>query len=194
MSPADMVLLFLPWKHALASPSSPISIAPTTPCSIPSSNTCPWRMYAVDSLRSGLVPLWNPYSFMGTPFLANLQSTLLYPPNLLFLITGAAHGFGVSAILHLIAGGLFMLAFLRTLGLRPAAATLGALVFMFNGFTVDVAGIPHPLAVDLHVAARRAVDVRARGADAALRRGLSSARLSSRSSSSAATCRSRRIW
>ncbi len=135
MSPADMMLLFLPWKHALAS-QFPGFHGPHNPMLDPIQQYLPWRMYAVESLRSGVVPLWNPYSFMGTPFLANLQSALLYPPNVLFLLTGAAYGFGVSAILHLIAGGLLMYAFLRTLDLRPAAATLGALVFMFNGFTV----------------------------------------------------------
>jgi len=135
MSPADMLLLFLPWKHALAS-QFPGFHHPHNPMFDPIQQYLPWRIYAVESLRSGLVPLWNPYSFMGTPFLANLQSTLLYPPNLIFLLTGAAFGFGVSAILHLILGGLLMYAFLRTLALRPAAAALGALVFMFNGFTV----------------------------------------------------------
>jgi hypothetical protein len=130
-----MVLLFLPWKNALAS-QFPGFRMPHNPMLDPIQQYLPWRIYAVESLRSGLVPLWNPYSFMGTPFLANLQSALLYPPNLVFLLTGAARGFGVSAILHLIVGGLLMYGFLRALALRPAAATLGALVFMFNGFTV----------------------------------------------------------
>ncbi len=135
MSPADMLLLWLPWKHALAS-QFPGFRQPYNPMFDPIQQYLPWRIYATESLRAGLVPLWNPYQFMGTPFLANLQSTLLYPPNVPFLITGAAHGFGVSAILHLSIGGLLMFAFLRALDLRPAAALLGALVFMFNGFTV----------------------------------------------------------
>ena len=135
MSPADMLLLWLPWKHALAS-QFPDFHQPHNPMFDPIQQYLPWRIYATESLRAGLVPLWNPYQFMGTPFLANLQSTLLYPPNVLFLVTGAAHGFGVSAILHLILGGLGMFALLRSLALRPAAALLGALVFMFNGFTV----------------------------------------------------------
>ena len=135
MSPADMLLLWLPWKHALASQFPDFRQA-YNPMFDPIQQYLPWRVYATESLRAGLVPLWNPYQFMGTPFLANLQSTLLYPPNVLFLLTGAAHGFGVSAILHLSIGGLLMFAFLRALDLRPAAALLGALVFMFNGFTV----------------------------------------------------------
>jgi hypothetical protein len=134
MSPADMLLLMLPWKPLAA--QFPEFVRPHNPMLDPIQQYLPWRIYAVQSLRAGLVPLWNPYSFLGTPFLANLQSTLLYLPNVLFLIFGAAHGFGVSAIFHLAMGGLCMLALLRTLGLRPAAGVLGALVFMFNGYTV----------------------------------------------------------
>ena len=134
MLPADMCLLMLPWD--LLREQFPGFQRPHNPMFDPIQQYLPWRIYAVESLRAGAVPLWNPYSFCGTPFLANLQSTVLYPLNLLFLLTGARHGFGVSAILHLALGGLFMYAFLRTLGLRQAAGLVGALVVMFNGFTV----------------------------------------------------------
>jgi hypothetical protein len=39
----------------------------------------PWLMFARDSLRSGVLPQWNPYALAGTPFLAN-QSSKLYQP------------------------------------------------------------------------------------------------------------------
>src|SRR4029077_11713553 len=29
----------------------------------------PWTIYAVDRLKKGEIPLWNPYSQMGVPFL-----------------------------------------------------------------------------------------------------------------------------
>lgn len=135
MAPADLCLLMLPWR-ALAE-QFPGFVRPHNPLLDPIQQYLPWRIYAVECLRSGFVPLWNPYAGCGTPFLANLQSTLLYPPNALFLITGARHGFGISAILHLILGGLFMFGFLRGHRLGRVAAALGALVFMFNGFTVS---------------------------------------------------------
>jgi hypothetical protein len=134
MLPADMCLLMLPWS-ALAG-EFPGFHRIYNPMFDPIQQYLPWRIYAVDALRSGLVPLWNPYAFCGTPFLANLQSTVLYPLNLLFLAAGARHGFGLSAILHLSLGGLFMFGFLRELRLARPAALLGALVLMFNGFTV----------------------------------------------------------
>ena len=134
MSPADMCLLMLPWKSLQS--QFPEFHRAYNQMLDPIQQYLPWRIYAVESLRSGVIPLWNPYSFCGTPFLANLQSTVLYPPNLLFLITGARYGFGVSTILHLTLGGWFMYWFLLELRLRHPAALFGALVFMFNGFTV----------------------------------------------------------
>ncbi len=135
MLPADMCLLMLPWNELR--PQFPDFYRPHNPMFDPIQQYLPWRIYAVESLRDGFVPLWNPYAFCGTPFLANLQSTVLYPLNLLFLVAGARYGFGISAIVHLSLGGLLMYAFLRTLSLRPAASLFGALVLMFNGFTVS---------------------------------------------------------
>jgi hypothetical protein len=134
MLPADMCLLMLPWQSLM--PQFPGFERVYNPMFDPIQQYLPWRIYAVESLRAGFIPLWNPYAFCGTPFLANLQSTVLYPLNLLFLITGARHGFGISAVLHLTLGGLFMYAFLRALALRPAASLFGALILMFGGFTV----------------------------------------------------------
>ena len=39
----------------------------------------PYRDYAAASLAAGRLPLWNPYIFLGVPFLANPQAAVLYP-------------------------------------------------------------------------------------------------------------------
>ena len=39
----------------------------------------PWRDYMLDSYRAGHVPLWNPNTLGGAPFLANSQSAPMYP-------------------------------------------------------------------------------------------------------------------
>ena len=43
----------------------------------------PLRDYASAAVRAARLPLWNPYSFMGAPFLANSQVGFFYPLNLL---------------------------------------------------------------------------------------------------------------
>ena len=39
----------------------------------------PYRDYAASAFREGKIPLWNPYIFLGAPFLANPQTAVLYP-------------------------------------------------------------------------------------------------------------------
>src|SRR3990167_919457 len=41
----------------------------------------PYWDYRAQELLAGRLPLWNPYLFMGAPFLANPQAGVLYPLN-----------------------------------------------------------------------------------------------------------------
>ena len=40
-----------------------------------------WRAYGFGEIRAGRFPLWNPYEFLGMPFIASFQSALFYPTN-----------------------------------------------------------------------------------------------------------------
>src|SRR5258705_4963483 len=46
----------------------------------------PWTIYAVERLKKREIPLWNPYSQIGAPFLANGQSAIFYPTMLLHVL------------------------------------------------------------------------------------------------------------
>src|SRR3989344_4897775 len=46
----------------------------------------PWRDLAMEIFKSGQIPLWNPYAFSGYTLLANIQSAVFYPLNILFFI------------------------------------------------------------------------------------------------------------
>ena len=96
----------------------------------------PWRLYAVRTLRGGEIPLWNPHAFCGAPFVANLQSAIFYPLNLIFFLTSVGRGFGFSALVHLFLAGTFTYLLLRHWKLRRTAALLGAVTFMFNGYFI----------------------------------------------------------
>src|SRR5438309_11950713 len=37
-------------------------------------------------VRSGILPLWNPYAFSGMPLLGDGQTAMFYPPNWLFFL------------------------------------------------------------------------------------------------------------
>lgn len=61
-----------------------------------------WRAFAVESIRSGDFPFWNPHTYSGQPFLGGFQSALLYPPNLIFLVLPLSRALTFSVLLHLI--------------------------------------------------------------------------------------------
>ena len=86
--------------------------------------------------------MWNPHQMCGTPFLANYQSAVLYPPNWLFAIIPAARAFGILAALHLFALGAFTFLFLRSLSLGRIASTFGAVAFMLSGFAITWLELP----------------------------------------------------
>ena len=96
--------------------------------------TVPWRSYNREMLLSGELPFWNPYIFCGYPHLAVLQSNSLYPPVVVFDLWDPLKGLAWSMALHLGLAGSLMFCFLRRSGLGSDAATLGAVVFEFNGF------------------------------------------------------------
>ncbi len=96
-----------------------------------------WPMYrfAARSLRSGVVPLWNPHLYSGAPFAADNQSGLFYPINLLtFALIGEPSYAAMEALvaLHIWLAGANMFALTRGLGLRRPAALLGGLAFALS--------------------------------------------------------------
>lgn len=96
----------------------------------------PWRELAIMLFKKGELPLWNPYSFSGTPLLANLQSAAFYPLNLLFGFLPFAIVWTVLIILEPVLAGLFLYLYLRFFKLEKPAALIGALSFAFSGFFV----------------------------------------------------------
>src|SRR3990172_6942158 len=75
----------------------------------PKRKLLPWRTFVAQELSQGRIPLWNRFSFCGAPFLANLQSAVLYPIDRivdLFLDPPRALMAGVA--IHLFLGGAFL--------------------------------------------------------------------------------------
>ena len=103
----------------------------------------PWRDLAWRSLHSGTIPLWNPYSACGMPFLANDQSAVLNPTNLaLNALFAPPRAQTLFALLTLIAACLFTYGLLRSLGGSPLGGMLGGLTFGFGGFVFVWLGYP----------------------------------------------------
>lgn len=93
----------------------------------------PRRVFARQALLEGRLPLWDPGSFCGQPFLANFQSGVFYPLNLLLLPFSPEHALGLYVWMHLLLAGFGMYLFLQSLSLSRRAALIGALLFAVNG-------------------------------------------------------------
>ncbi len=62
----------------------------------------PYWAEATRAVRAGRLPLWNPYLFMGSPFLANSQVGFFYPLNwVLWLFFPAHQSVHLTIVLHL---------------------------------------------------------------------------------------------
>ncbi|MFB0536060.1 MAG: hypothetical protein ACETWR_13885, partial [Anaerolineae bacterium] len=95
----------------------------------------PFKAYAAEALRAGRLPLWNPYLFMGVPFLANIQTAVFYPINLALIWLSTPKMVAYSIVVHIFLGGLLAYLYARlSLGLRPFGALVTAIVFAFSGF------------------------------------------------------------
>lgn len=94
----------------------------------------PWKTFTIESLKSLQLPLWNSYSFSGSPHLANYQSAVFSPFNILFLFLPFIDAWSLLVLLQPLLAGLFMFLFLRTLKITKEGSLVGALGFMFCGF------------------------------------------------------------
>ena len=100
----------------------------------------PYRVFATRSLRHLIFPFWNPYSFSGMPFFADIQSAVLYPLNILMVLfsgTGILSPvvYEYQIIAHIFLAGIFTYLLARDFNRSRTGALLAALVFMLGGFT-----------------------------------------------------------
>lgn len=93
----------------------------------------PWRDFGFTQLSRGNLPLWNPYIFGGTPYLAGFQSALFYPPNWMHLVLPESLAISWSIALHVFLAGYFTYLWCRGRGAGVGGAILGGVMFMFSG-------------------------------------------------------------
>lgn len=82
------------------------------------------------------IPLWNPYTMIGNPFLSSSHSGLFYPfnavvyifpPQLYYIFVNA------SVFLHFFLAGFFMYLFMKKIGVNKFGAFIAGITFMFSG-------------------------------------------------------------
>jgi len=98
----------------------------------------PLKLYTIDRIRSGEIPLWNPLSGTGEPWLANGQSGVFYPPNLLFLLPSAALAGGLYLLFHFAVAAWGARRFLKQEAVSAAGALVGAAAVAASGFAISL--------------------------------------------------------
>ena len=96
----------------------------------------PWKKFTIDTFFRGEIPLWNPYSFAGNPHLANYQSAVLSPFNLLFFAFPFIDAWSLLVLFQPLLAGLFMYLFVREIGVGKVGSLISSVSFMFSGFMV----------------------------------------------------------
>src|SRR6516162_2268815 len=101
----------------------------------------PARNFAAVSMSGGQLPLWNPYTFNGMPFQADIQTALFYLPNLvltLFVSGGrlSLYAFELEIILHYIIAGAGMYYLVKSYGVDRIFSMFSGLVFALSGFMI----------------------------------------------------------
>lgn len=97
--------------------------------------------FETQSFLAHKLPLWNPFAYAGSPFWADIQSAVAYPPSLAVTLT-CAWLFGrlpflaleLEAVAHLALAGLSVYLFARRALASRSGAFLSGLVFSLGGY------------------------------------------------------------
>ena len=88
-----------------------------------------WKHFGYATLARGELPLWNPYIFSGTPYIAGIQSAIFYPLHAIYLLFPAALAINLSIALHSWLASVFTYFYARYLDLGRTGSTLAAITF-----------------------------------------------------------------
>jgi Bacterial membrane protein YfhO len=98
------------------------------------------RLFA-ELVLSSQLPLWDPYRHGGQPFLANMNNSVLYPSNLLYLIMPTVTALNIDIVLHIGLAALATYVLARMLGFNPFAAAASGLIYAFSGPSLSLPNI-----------------------------------------------------
>lgn len=101
-----------------------------------------WKAFIRSQLAQGEIPLWNPHQFGGIPFMAAGQASTLYPLSIIYYVLDLPAAYGWFTVVNLWLAGVFMLLFMRGLGIGRSGATLAGVVYQLSAFLLTSAVFP----------------------------------------------------
>ena len=100
----------------------------------------------VRGVAAGSWPLWDTYSGLGRPLLADPRAEILYPPTWLNLVLRPATYYALFTVAHLALAGAGMARLARRDGLGPVASATAAGVWTAGGPLLSLVSMWHHLA------------------------------------------------
>ena len=96
----------------------------------------PFRVAAAQIIRSGHLPLWNPYIFSGMPLFATAQVGILYPLNWFYVPFSAATATNLMVISTYVVAGLGAYLYARQIKASIVGAVITSLAWQFGGAAI----------------------------------------------------------
>ncbi|RJR25685.1 hypothetical protein C4578_01105 [Candidatus Microgenomates bacterium] len=134
--PADLVIgayypwLDYKWGYEVGVPVKNPLIADSV------SQFYPFKIYAMEQIKEGFLPLWNSSLFGGCPLFSNVLIGILNPTNLLFVFLPKLTAWGLQTSLQPLLAAFFTYLFLRSFNLGKFSSIAGAIIYAFCGFNI----------------------------------------------------------
>jgi hypothetical protein len=96
----------------------------------------PLRSYAIDILKTGKLPLWNPFMFTGIPLLGDFQVGVFSPTVFFYFILPKVWAWTAQIIFQPALAIISCYLLLRNWGLRKIESLFAGLFFAFSSFNI----------------------------------------------------------
>ena len=96
----------------------------------------PAYKFVAEQIKSGDLPLWNPYQYSGAPMFAEWQAGALDPINWIYLIETTSRALTFSLEISFAIALLATFSYARSIGFNRSAAVVSAVIYGLSGFAV----------------------------------------------------------
>lgn len=87
--------------------------------------------------RQGNIPLWNPYTMLGQPFISEGQAAIFHPMQILFALLPTPLAYNLTVYLAFISSAIILYFYFRVLKISHLSCFLSALVWNFSTIFVS---------------------------------------------------------
>src|SRR5574341_510680 len=99
----------------------------------------PAQRFVSDAIRSGNLPLWDPYVFLGYPIIGDPQASIFNPVYLLYHLIPVFPPLSLSSfewleVLNIASASVFTYFLGRTVGVTRTGSLFAGITYMFGGF------------------------------------------------------------